>query len=332
MDVPATKIKFIKKVRIPAWLGSIFFHLAVLLLILFYLCLQPAPASAPGERNAAGGIVLKQESQDGESFVDSDNDQYGEASPETGDEPLQAPTLEQVVAGEFSEIRDLKQALPQSGIGPQARSASGQNVPSANSMADSLRGGSKTAGLGYELGGKTTVQVFGAEGKGSSFVYVFDQSGSMDEYGGKPMQAAKNNLIKSFESLGSLHKFNLIFYNEKPYVWKTNKMLFADEVNKAGAIKYIQGIIPRGGTKHYPALMEALRLNPEIIFFLTDGDENDKLRPGELEEINRRNGRIGAQINVIQFGVGEKRQAAFLRTLAAQNRGQYVYIDVFELR
>lgn len=332
MDVPATKVKFLQKVRIPAWLGSIFFHLVVLLLILFYLWLQPAPASAPGERTATGGIVLKQDSQDGESFIDSDNNQHGEASPETGNEALQAPTLEQVVAGEFSDIRDLKQALPNPAIGPQSRSVSGQNVPSAADMIGNLKGGSQTAGLGYELGGKASVRLFGAEGKGSSFVYVFDQSGSMDEYGGKPMQAAKNNLVKSFESLGKLHKFNLIFYNEKPYVWKPNKMVFADDVNKAGAIKYVQGIIPRGGTKHYPALMEAMRLNPEIIFFLTDGDENDRLRPGELEEIDRRNGRIGAQINVIQFGVGENRQAAFLRNLAARNRGQYVYINVSELR
>ena len=87
-----------------------------------------------------------------------------------------------------------------------------------------------------------------------------------------------------------------------------------------------------GGTEHSKPLRDALQLRPDVIFFLTDGEEKDALNDGQLGEIRRLN-RGGIQINTIQFGVGaEPRGRNFLRTLAAQNEGQFQYINVAELR
>lgn len=320
------------RVVLPSWLGSILFHLIVLGIVLLYLWLQPIPPSAPGVRNALGSIVMKSDSEEGRSYIDSINDQSDDASPYEGAEQMQAPVLADVFGGEFSEINDLSEILPNPAIGPRSRGGAAQQIASAANLANDFKKGGRKGGIGSGFGGKVSVSVFGAEGNANSFVYVFDQSGSMDEYGGRPMRVAKAELIRSLEPLGSLQQFNIIFYNEKPYPWKIGKMIFANDINKSGAIKYVEGVIPRGGTRHFDALVEALRLSPEVIFFLTDGDENDALKPGQLEALTKRNERSpGAQINVIQFGSGPGGQSHFLRKLAAQNRGQYMYVDILQM-
>ena len=50
-------------------------------------------------------------------------------------------------------------------------------------------------------------------------------------------------------------------------------MMFGDETTKAAAIKFIRGIMGRGNTRHLPALQQALRLAPDVVFFLTDAVE-----------------------------------------------------------
>jgi len=311
-------------------LGSLVFHIILAFVLLLYLAMQPLPPSAPGDRNAAGGIVLANDSGEERAYIDENNKDGKEQNPE---EPQNMPSVEQSLTGTFSEI-DLRDIVPTAaaiGRGNPNPAA----VPGAAAMA-ALQSSPQSSGAGTggnSRSGKVNVRVFEAEGKASSFVFVFDRSGSMSEFGGKPMRAAKSELIKSIEPLGAVHKFNIIFYNEQPLVWKAGKTLvFANDINKDSAVRFIEGTVASGGTRHYPALQEALSLAPEVIFFLTDGDENDKISPGEMEGIAKRNNRIGAQINVIQFGTGEKRQSEFLRILAAQNRGQYVYVNVIQLQ
>ncbi|MCL2743206.1 MAG: VWA domain-containing protein [Planctomycetaceae bacterium] len=304
-------------------IGSLIFHVILGLLLLLYFAMLPEPPSAPGDRNAVGGIVLAGNYGEETAYTDGSSDD-GTESERSKDNP----SLEEGV-GIFSEI-DLRDTVANiSAIGRGNPNAGA--VPNAAAMAGSLQGSG--AGFGGSRGGKTNVRVFGTEGRASSFVYVFDRSGSMNEFSGRPIRAAKKELIKSIEPLEAVHKFNIIFYNEKPLIWKPGRALvFANDINKVGAERFVEGTVSSGGTNHSAALMEALSLSPEVIFFLTDGDENDAISPGDQEAITKRNNNsVGAQINVIQFGVGAKRESGFLKKLAAQNRGQYVYVNVAEL-
>ncbi len=74
------------------------------------------------------------------------------------------------------------------------------------------------------------------------------------------------------------------------------------------------------------ALKIALRLQPDVIYLLTDGEEQDDPTPKDLAQIDRINGG-GAQINVIQFA-GKPRPDSSLVTLAHQNRGKHVVVDL----
>jgi hypothetical protein len=74
---------------------------------------------------------------------------------------------------------------------------------------------------GAALGGdrsipKVKTTVFGIEGEGTRFLYVFDRSESMLGYGGAPLKRAKAELLESLKSLGPVHQFQIVFYNDSP--------------------------------------------------------------------------------------------------------------------
>jgi hypothetical protein len=165
-------------------------------------------------------------------------------------------------------------------------------------------------------------QVFGVVGRGNRFVYVFDRSLSMN---GAPLAAAKRELLASLKQLERTHQFQIIFYNEKPRIMQSPQLLFADENGLAQAESFVSSITAAGGTDHLQALQLALRLQPDVIFLLTDADE-PPLTPKQLDDIRRNN--AAASIIVIEFKSGpDPGKRGFLRQLAEQNRGEYKYVD-----
>ena len=108
------------------------------------------------------------------------------------------------------------------------------------------------------------------------------------------------------------------------------RLAFATEQNKQRAARFIDSITAEGGTAHEEALKLAIRLQPDVIFFLTDADD-PKLTPAQLEKI--RHLAAGIVINAIEFGPGPKPPGeSFLAELARQNGGGYVYVDVSRRR
>jgi len=189
-------------------------------------------------------------------------------------------------------------------------------------------------GLGFSIapteGGKARVKLFGLVGEGYKFVYVFDRSGSMGGDGRNSLRAVKAELLESLKTLDTVHQFQIIFYNEHAKLFnpsgQAGSLAFATDQNKQRAARFIDSIQAEGGTDHEEALHLAARLHPDVIFFLTDGDD-PKLTPAQLEKIRRQ--AAGTIINAIQFGPGPKpAEASFLEELAHQNGGKYVYIDI----
>jgi hypothetical protein len=179
--------------------------------------------------------------------------------------------------------------------------------------------------------GQTSVRVFGVEGKGSRFVYVFDRSSSMD---GAPLATAKQQLIQSLESLSSVNQFHIIFFNQQLRHFDLSgggkRIAFATDRNKKLAERFVGGITADGGTDRLPALRAAVQLQPDVIFFLTDAD--DPMPKSELEEISELNRRAGVVISTIEFGRGPSKQAKnFLTELARTTGGQYGYVDTQRL-
>ena len=218
---------------------------------------------------------------------------------------------------------DITAALPKpsesGGLGPGA-------VPN-------LTGGGLLSGVGPKTvptGGRGRTSVYGLKGEGFKFVYVFDRSGSMGGSGNRALNAAKAELLRSLDELGDLHQFQIIFYNETPTIMQvaqSSSLMLATDPNKQVARAFVAGIVADGATAHEPALLLALRLAPDVIFFLTDADQPE-ISPGQMERIKKLNaGRT--TINTIEFGLGPKIRAEnFLDRLANENGGQSAYVDI----
>jgi len=312
-----------RRAVLPSWLLSLVFHLGVMVMLGLTLRLGPHPGAA-AERTAEVGIVLKHTEGDTEFF---------ESGEDSGDADAAAPdtaetSLEEVLSDQPAP--DLSPDLPASRpiIGPGVLEGGGGTTVGE----PGVRPGGSGRGTG-DLG-KGVTQVFGIPGEGTKFVYVFDRSYSMGGPAPRPLDAAKAELIASLKSLDKIHQFQIIFYNDRPERFQDrhqpNKLFFASDRNKAEAEKFIRGITALGGTQHEDALKLAIRLKPDVIFFLTDADK-PILWPGQLAEIRRR--AQGIAIHAIEFGIGPPGDADnFLKQLARDNGGKHAYLNVARLR
>ena len=316
--------------KLSAWIGSVLFHTVLLLLVLLWFSLSTSSdRGAPGVRNVAGTIILQPSGggqQQAEETTNSEQQAVAEDAVEWerfGTINLSALSVTPALApGQDSHATQ---------TGTQAGGASAADL--AASLQQSGVGRSNLQGMGT---GETTVQVFGLNGTGTKFMYVFDHSLSME---GTQIRAAKAELLRSLDSLGDSHQFNIIFYNNLWQLWRPpergRQLVFATAANKQGATRFVNAITAEGGTRHYEPLIEAIRHRPDVIFFLTDGESQDDLRRVELNAIERENS-LGqmVQINVIQFGRGgfTDSPSSSLQQLAEQNRGQYRYENVLRLR
>lgn len=222
---------------------------------------------------------------------------------------------------------DLAGVLPASSPMLGAGGLEGGEVGQARGSSSAVRGGT-----GYR-GGYARTGVFGVQGEGHKFVYVFDRSGSMDGHGGAPLAAAKQQLMASLDDLGDTHQFQIIFYNEHPRVFTPTgvpgRLVWGNDANKMSAKRFVQSITADGATEHEEALSLALRMAPDVIFFLTDADE-PRLTADQMSRLERLN--RGSSINTIEFGYGPSLEPNnFLVQLARRNGGKHVYVDVARL-
>jgi hypothetical protein len=171
--------------------------------------------------------------------------------------------------------------------------------------------------------------IFGLEAQGNRFVYVFDRSASMGEPDGRPLAAAREELLASLADLGDSQQFHLIFYNERPTMFAPaagrGRPVFASDENRAEARRFVEGIAAAGGTRHYEAIAAALKLAPDVVFVLTDGTAEDDLAEDELGWLVRAAGT--ARIMVVQFG-GDGRRSPRLARLAERTGGGYKVVAV----
>lgn len=292
------------------------------LVVLLLLWATQVPQGTAEENGRDVGIVLKRSTSDGVKFEgeeETPTDKTADTNtpnPTPSDPSEALPTL-----ADNSNAADALPTLP--GVGEVAEPGA-----SASSMANP---GGTTGGAPGELGEKASVEYFGVRGEGTKFVYLVDRSASMD---GDPLAAAKQEMVQSLESLDEVHQFQIIFFNTRAEPFTIDgrqRIAFASEQNKRMADRLLRGVTAHGGTDRRDALLAALRLGPDVIFFLTDVDS--PMTDVELQEIARANNRYHAMICTIEFGRGpDPKRYNFLRALAERTGGQYGYINTNTLR
>lgn len=301
------------------------FH-AILFALLFFLFRPSTIHGLTDENVREVGIALKYQDGPRDYYVD-ESGQIGEERQAGVEADAGPPTLDEILPS----VQEMDaHVLPRKGfqiLGPSGLPETGAGQSGGK---EGLFAGG--GGFGRQPGPPGTASLFGIRSPGHKFVYVFDRSGSMGGPGRTALSFAKRELIASIQSLDKTQQFQIIFYNERPTLFnpagQPGRLSFATDENKSRAIRFIQSITASGGTQHDAALLAAIQLRPDVIFFLTDADE-PRLSEAKLEQIHR--WANGIVIHAIEFGTGpESTSDNFLKRIARQNGGQYVYINITE--
>jgi hypothetical protein len=316
----------------PAWVLSIVIHGAML--VALCVAINPFPPGAADAQHGSMGLVLHRTSANGDSTAfEQPIIQQTAAIMEVPAPPLLLASTTVETNEPAATKQETPTPPPNSPSGTPTSAGKTQPKPTKPSGKSSsrptastgLHGSSGTSGYGQ-------TSVFGVQGKGSKFIYVFDRSASME---GRPLAAAKKQLLESLQSLETVQQFHIIFFNTKTQSFDISgggrRIAFASDRNKKLAANFVGGITADGGTDRMYALREALNFAPDVIFFLTDAD--DPMSPSEMAELARANRRLQASICVIEFGKNPAPTPNdFLARLAHDNGGQYGYVDTTKLK
>ncbi len=178
-------------------------------------------------------------------------------------------------------------------------------------------------------GGPGQTTFMDISGVGKMFVYVIDVSSSMT---GSRLKVAQGQLKASLRLLQPNQKFAVIFFNEYRERLKLRRtddqpIYFATDVNRELAGHQIDRVTADSGTVPMPAILEAISLKPDVIYFLTDGDESE-LSPAEMAQVRQQSRNI--TIHVIKLGDGtlSSLSPGWLKRLADQSHGEYRELNV----
>ncbi len=310
---------------IPAWLLSLLFHFG--LIVTISLLWVAKPKGTGGEPERPMGIAVVYETAGGEAyFLNSSGAASIGSSDSTSPSEAMASSLPAASALSATTESLLEGLLP----------AVGDSGGSAAQAAGGLGLGDGGAALGGDRSiPKVKTTVFGIEGEGTRFLYVFDRSESMLGYGGAPLTRAKAELLESLKSLGPVHQFQIVFYNDSPLPFGGlgtggPKLFKGDDQSKEAAMRFVRDVSAIGGTQHIDALRMAMNMAPDVLFFLTDADSSPNAK--EIDSLQSRAARFGTTIHAIQFGSGPSRNdGGWIRHLAEGTNGRYRYIDVSDL-
>ena len=321
---------------VPAWLLSVVVHLLALLLMAIFF--KGVATALPGEGERSVAIVLARATErDSVEYFDEESAASASAS---FSEPAATQSALPTEAIEAPPVdADIKlPGLPDANIGASLSDDLVQVPTLSEYDRKALFPGSGDAAIFAEealrsrpsgpTGRSANIGVFGSQGvTGHSFVFVIDRSKSMGGEGLGALGAAAKELYAALSTLEDHHEFQIIAYNHSTlYVDKQRKLLNATDENKAKVPPFFNTLAAFGQTSHETALLSALRLKPDVIFFLNDGGD-PYLNEIQMQRINER-ARGQTSIHCFLFGFRPPDENNFMSQLARQNSGSYQFIDM----
>jgi hypothetical protein len=185
--------------------------------------------------------------------------------------------------------------------------------------------------ISLKSGSTAKIEFCGIEGGGNHFVYLVDSSKSM----GSAFPSARRQLLASIAALAPRQRFYVIMYDRTPdYMRITQsdrdepRSVYATPENKVAVAKWAAGISMDNGWAPYEPMKFALKLKPDVIFLLSDGEFPQRFE-AMLQDENRVENLFGdagpiSIVHTISYHskVGESR----MKRIAAQNRGQYRHV------
>jgi hypothetical protein len=235
-----------------------------------------------------------------------------EAAPPPGDPygGAEGVATESSGANEAVEVPRFSFKLPDEPAPPKV-------VPPAP-VAPGVPDGRPTRGASGKAGG-TGSEFMGVKSAARHVIYAIDFSGSMN---GDRFAHTRLELKRSIERLPEDGSFLVVFFDDGFVVMPPGKMVPATARNKSIAKSWIDSVHTRGGTDPSQAMDFALKLKPETIFMMTDGQFMSNEYVNQV--IDQENVGRYTSINTIAFH--ERAAEQELKKIARENRGDYRYV------
>ncbi len=243
--------------------------------------------------------------------------------PELQIAPIQAPAaIPSLVAvsstpdSSAAEILDLK--IDVGAIAPE------QNPAKPKTAASGPRKGRSGRGAGTGDGGGGGKPFFDVPSPGESIVFIVDNSRSMnhphDSEFKTRFRRVKAELIKCIALMPADGKFSVIFFSNEIFPLPALGLQTADPVTKDATLRWIATMHSDGSpTDPRKAVILGLRLQPDRIYFLTDGEFGGAANL-MLQKLRQERTIIDT------FAFGERLGEDLLQQLAGNNRGQYTFV------
>lgn len=260
------------------------------------------------------------------------------------DEPtVEALVLEQTEVSESNEelsqeetveVADVVESLSQATDAVRESLTIDQLVPRP-SMSSPLAASSLSQAVSGATAESLATTFFGASGGGNHFVYLVDNSGSMDDVAPDGFDLARNEVLRAVDSLREDQRFYVIFFGEQTLPMQLgpggdtpSHSVYATAENKLSLRSWAMSLGMQSGKWPEEALELAFELRPDCIFLLTDG-----AMPARVESFIAERNLIdnlfdGPQPRSIVHTIGFHNESggAQLRSIAAANGGTYHFV------
>ncbi len=169
---------------------------------------------------------------------------------------------------------------------------------------------------------------FGHNPKARKIVYVVDSSKSMnfphDSVGKTRLGRVKLELANAILSMEEDQEFFVIFFSDFAIPMPARQLQAATPRSKKKYLSWVAKVPGIGTTEPLQALLLALRLQPDTIYFLTDGQFNPSIVRAfnKAAEASHR----GQKIVVNGICLGNREGEQVIRELTENNSGTYTFI------
>ncbi|UCE58946.1 MAG: VWA domain-containing protein [Phycisphaerales bacterium] len=181
-------------------------------------------------------------------------------------------------------------------------------------------GGGDFSQYGLTAGPGTGPVFFGLGGSARGvrrIVYVVDRSGSML---GTFSYVCKE-LKRSIRALRRSQKFHVIFFNSgRPLENPPKRLVSAIMAQKTAFFQFLDTIDPMGSTNPEPAMHRALSLEPDLVYFLTDGEFD----AGLIDRLERWN--EDRQVRIYTIAYFDESGATLLERIAREHGGEFKFV------
>lgn len=136
--------------------------------------------------------------------------------------------------------------------------------------------GGSGSGTGTGIGDGDSAGFFGLNPVGKRVVYVIDASRSMnrphDSEAETRFKRVKLELVKAIANLPAESMFFIVFFKDEPVPMPAQGLEPATLSAKQKYLSWMQTVVTSGNTEPTATLAQALRMRPDVVYFMSDGD------------------------------------------------------------